>query len=143
MKNKAFLPLLEQLCMILIFSIACTICLQVFLHADNISKDRDSQDEAVVIAQNAAELLKGNGGDLNACAQALSGISDEGTLIVFYDKKCSPVDNESNAELKLIVTKKETSSDLIECAQVEVIKNAKTIFELEVYWQAEVKADES
>ena len=76
MKNKAFLSILEQLCMILIFAIASAVCLRVFYSANNISKSRDTLDQAVIAAQNTAELIKSTKGDLQACAAKLEGIYD-------------------------------------------------------------------
>ncbi len=137
MKNKAFLPILEQLLMIFIFFVACAICLRVFSLANQMSKDRDSLDRAVVAAQNAAELIKSNGGDFAACAQALSGTSDGDTLTVFYDAKGSPVDNESKASLKLVITKTDPPNSLTERARILVTKNKKTIYTLDIIWQTE------
>lgn len=58
MKNKASLVLMEQLLMVLVFALAAALCLQAFAGADTISRQTQRQDEAVLIAQNAAELLK-------------------------------------------------------------------------------------
>lgn len=58
MKSKASLFLMEQLVMVLVFALAAALCLQVFLRADQISRKTASLDEAVMIAQNGAELLK-------------------------------------------------------------------------------------
>ncbi len=58
MKNKAFLSLLEQLTMVLTFSLAAAWCLLIFLRADQISQETARRDEAVFLAQNTAEALK-------------------------------------------------------------------------------------
>lgn len=136
MKNKAFLPILEQLCMIFIFAVACAVCLSVFSFANKISRDRDSLDKSVIIAQNAAELLKSNKGDLQACAQILSGNADEDSLVVFYDKDGLPVDNNDAAYLMLSATIKDAPNELTRSAEIEVTRNGETVFELEILWQA-------
>lgn len=136
MKNKAFLSILEQLCMILIFAIACAICLRVFSLANEISKDRDSLDQAVIAAQNAAELLKSNKGDLQECAQELLGNAVENTLTVFYNSKGEAVDNETDSYFSLVATKKTSQHSFAESAQITIIQNNKTIFELDVVWQS-------
>ena len=64
MKSRASLVLMEQLIMILVFALAAALCLQVFAKADTIAQQTACQDEALRIAQNAAETLKhtcGNG----------------------------------------------------------------------------------
>ena len=57
MKRES-LVLMEQLIMILIFALATALCLRLFVRADAISLENARQDNAVLAAQNAAELLK-------------------------------------------------------------------------------------
>lgn len=59
MKSRASLVLMEQLLMVLVFALASAVCLQLFVKADSLAQETARRDEAVVIAQNAAELLKG------------------------------------------------------------------------------------
>lgn len=70
MRSKASLLLMEQLVMLLVFALAAALCLQVFAKAEVISAETARKDQAVVLARNAAELLKATGGDIQA-AQAL------------------------------------------------------------------------
>ena len=58
MKSKASLSLMELLVMVLIFALAAALCLQTFAKARSISLETARQDEAVLLAQNSAELLK-------------------------------------------------------------------------------------
>lgn len=58
MKSKASLVLMEQLIMVLVFALAAALCLRCFAKAEDISVQTAHRDEAVWIAQNAAELLK-------------------------------------------------------------------------------------
>ena len=62
MKNKASLLLMEQLIMILVFALAAALCLQVFAKAGEISRETVHRDQAVLLARNAAELLKAENG---------------------------------------------------------------------------------
>lgn len=72
MRSKASLFLMEQLVMVLVFALAAAVCLQVFVRAEEISAETARRDEAVVIAQNAAELLKA-GDSAQEIEQRLSG----------------------------------------------------------------------
>lgn len=63
MKNRTSLLLMEQLIMVLVFALAAALCLNVFVEADRISRATASRDEGVLIAQNAAEVLKATSGD--------------------------------------------------------------------------------
>lgn len=58
MKNRSVLLLTEQLVMMTVFLLAAAVCLGVFVRAAQISTHTQRQDEAVALAQNAAELLK-------------------------------------------------------------------------------------
>ena len=71
MRSKASLQLMELLVMILVFALAAALCLQVFAKAHEISQETARSDQAVILARNAAEVLKATCGDGQA-AQALS-----------------------------------------------------------------------
>lgn len=58
MKNRTTLLLMEQLIMVLVFALAAALCLRCFAKAEQISTQTARRDEAVWIAQNAAEQLK-------------------------------------------------------------------------------------
>lgn len=58
MKSKASLTLMEQLVMIPVFALAAAVCLQVFAGAQRISLETAKREAAMVVTQNAAELLK-------------------------------------------------------------------------------------
>ena len=58
MRSKASLFLMEQLIMVLVFALAAALCLQVFVRSEEISVETARREEAVFLAQNAAELLK-------------------------------------------------------------------------------------
>ena len=85
MKSKAPLALMEQLVMVLVFALAAALCLQVFVLSDQMSRRGAVRDQAVVRVQNAAEMLKSCGGDLEKCADLLGGSSDGTQWQVAYD----------------------------------------------------------
>lgn len=61
MKNKASLVLLEQLIMILVFALAAAACLRIFAWSDRTGREMERQGQAVILCQNAAEILKSTG----------------------------------------------------------------------------------
>lgn len=77
MRSKASLFLIEQLVMLLVFALAAALCLNVFARANEISLQTASRDEAVTIAQNAAELLKHSGDPALAQMAAEDGFTLE------------------------------------------------------------------
>lgn len=58
MKSRASLVLMEQLIMVLVFALAASACLRLFVKAEQISAETVRRDQAVVLAQDAAEMLK-------------------------------------------------------------------------------------
>lgn len=82
MKNRTSLVLMEQLVMVLVFALAAALCLGVFVKADQISQETAHRDEAVLLAQNGAEVLKSCAGDLEKAAGILGGTSSGTGLTV-------------------------------------------------------------
>lgn len=135
MKNRSFLSILEQLCMILIFAIAAALCLRGFSFANDISRDRDLLDHAVVSAQNAAEVIKSTKGDLLSVSNTLCGSINEGSLTVFYDENGFPTNDGSTSAYKLTVTPINSAHPLTGSASIIITQNTDVIFDLTVIWQ--------
>lgn len=72
MRSKTSLILMELLVMVLVFALCAALCLQIFVRAEEISLETARRDEALVLAQNAAELLR-SGDAAEDVAHALSG----------------------------------------------------------------------
>lgn len=85
MRNKASLVLMEQLIMLLVFALSAALCLGIFAASHQISQRAVHQDNAVFLAQNAAEILKSNAGDLQKTARMLSASVQENILTAEYD----------------------------------------------------------
>lgn len=123
MKNKTFLPLIEQMIMILIFALAAAFCLQGFASADRISKRQAVLTEAVVTVQNTAEILKSSHGDYNLAAELLTGtVTDTGLQIQTED-------------YTLTATAAEEQLDSLASAKIKVLYKTETLYELTVSWQ--------
>ena len=62
-RSKAPLTLMGQLLMVLFFALTAAICLQAFANSEAISQSSADRDAAALLAQNAAETVKGVHGD--------------------------------------------------------------------------------
>ena len=58
MRSKATLVMIEQVVMVLVFALAATLCVQMFVLTEKQSKKYEATDRAVLEAQNMAETLK-------------------------------------------------------------------------------------
>ena len=111
MKNKASLLLMEQLIMILVFALAAALCLQVFAKAGEISQETLHRDQAVLLAQNAAELLKAE----NGRTSAIETLSRDGYQVQ-------------------VISKNSQQSGLCQ-AKIAVFFQEELLFSLETGWQ--------
>ena len=111
MKQKTSLLLMEQLVMILVFALAAALCLQIFAKADAISEETARRDRAVVLARNAAELLKATDGD-EAAAEALSA-----------------------GGYRVDVTARPSGQPGLACGEIDVFFEETLLFSLETGWQ--------
>ena len=85
-RSKTPLFLMELIIMLLVFSIAAAVCLQVFSGSKKISEESRKLDAAVMQAQSIAECWKASGGDLNETAEMLHVVPDE-TGFKLYDEE--------------------------------------------------------
>ena len=115
MRNKGSLVLMELLVMVLIFALAAGWCLQVFVRADAISRRTDQLDEAVVLAQNAAELLKAGKGDPAAVAELCAQAQDRGYT--------------------LQIRKLDSGTPGLAQAEICVYRDQELLFSLQIGWQ--------
>ena len=98
-RNKSSLLLMEQLVMVLVFALAAALCLGIFVKADRISRETASRDEAVLIAQNAAELLKATAGDAERTLAVLTPMA--GAYRLEIEKTDSEIKLLGNAEIRV------------------------------------------
>ena len=114
MKNKTSLVLMEQLVLILVFSLAAALCLQTFSQARNISLETIRLDRAVILAQNGAQLLKATDGD----AEKAESLSTDDYRVIVRDLP-------------------ETTPGLGR-AEIQVFFEETLLFSLETGWQEEL-----
>ncbi len=139
MKNKAFLPLLEQIIMIGFFAVFATVCLHGIAIANRISDEQACNDRAVLAAQNIAEALKSTGGDVYSAADILSGNAQSDSLTVFYDHSGKPVSDEDPDGFIGLAKITESTHPLLGNASVQIIYEDEVIYSLTVGWQKDME----
>lgn len=125
MKNKASLVLLEQLIMILVFSLASALCLRIFVWSDRTSREMELRDRAVVLCQNAAETIKAER-SLEAGAEHLGAEAEDAAWIVSGDE-----------EIRLELEGKKTGTAGLGSAEIRAVavKTEEILFSITVGWQ--------
>ncbi len=126
MRSKAPLVLMEQIVMLLVFALAAAICLQSFVKSDQLSEASAARDQAVIVAQNTAEMLKSMGSD----GHTVAGV------YIHYDANWQTTDS-ALARYTLTASRTDTGVPGMAAANIVVqdTSNGKLLFELEIAWQ--------
>lgn len=113
--SKSGLFLMELIIVILFFSLASTVCIQMFTKSHLISQETVDKNEAVLIAQNLAESWYAAEGELTAM-QAVFGdaVVTEDQLTLSYDGDWNSCDG-SSAVYTAVLTNDDTDANEILC----------------------------
>ena len=133
MRNRSFLLLMEQICMIAVFAVAAAICLRGFASANKISQERNTLDSSVALAQDTCEILKHTKGDIKTAAQILGGHIKESVLFVYYDQDKKTTD--PTAAVYVVKASPKTLDEDLGASVVEVYSDDRLIYDLTVAWQ--------
>ena len=121
MRNKAFLPLIEQIIMIAVFAIISAVCIGCFSLARAISAETEYKDHAIILAQNTAERIKHD-----------QGVNQE--IIVGYTDTLTQT-NTDNAVYLVTILPFENNDPMLGSAKISVSRYNQTIYTLTVCWQ--------
>lgn len=103
MKNKSTLVLIEQIIMLLVFAVAATVCVRMFVTSERMSEKNAAIDRAVIEAQNAAEHLKRGG--VTELADKMGALKDgPEKWIVYYDSEWNVMTTERKDGFSLTVS---------------------------------------
>lgn len=135
MKSKSLLPLMEQLIMILVFALTSVLCLQGFAAANRMSRRQESTGRAVVLAQNAAEILKYTTGDFEQAAELLGGQIESGIWEIYYDINAHVTSVKDDAAYLLQATPSADNDPFLGSSHIRVFSEEELLFEIKVAWQ--------
>ena len=127
MKNKTPLILMEQLIMVLVFALAASICLRVFVYSNNISKNNETLSNAAFEAQNLAEELKATKGESFESWQ-----EENNTFYISFDENWQQTSENSTY---LVTALKENAVEGICKYTITVTENNDLLFRIPVAWQ--------
>jgi len=130
-RSRSTLFLMEQLIVILIFSVCAAACVKTFVGAYLMTVGSKDKNGAVLLAESSAECFKATSGDLTAAASILGGgVSDEMDLMTaYYDNKwrtCA----EEEAEYILTIDANVSSDDMIALGEITVTKHGGKLISL-------------
>ena len=96
-KSKTTLLLMELVIMVMFFSIAAAICMNVFASAQVTADDSANRSMAGIHAQSAVDCYKAVKGDLAECVEILGGVTDGSVMYIFFDDKWNLCDSENSS----------------------------------------------
>lgn len=137
MRNKTTLVLIEQIVMVLVFLVAATVCVRMFVLSEILSKRNEATDQAVLKTQNAAELLKSSG--ISGYVRETGATrTEEESWVVFYDSAWNPVTSETQGVYALNVDYTEDKKNGLWRAKIFVVSETEeALFEIPVTGQLE------
>lgn len=151
-RSRVTLVLMEQVLMLLAFALAAALCVQTFVYASRQSIYNEERDQAVQMAQTAAEIMKSTGGSAEqaqlAAAERMGGQVLQGDWQVFYDSEWREVPSGMPFRYCLRVVAEPTGLEGFCKANVRVVAGAgengtqEVLFQLTAAWQ-EVSAHAS
>ena len=133
MRNKAFLPLMEQILMIAVFAIAAAVCLSAFAAGNRISRERSALDEAVLLAQNTCELMKHAEGDMEKAAELTGGTWKGNELLIYFDANGDKTD--ADGAVYLVKACRSEPDSGVGQAEVTVTAGETELYSVSVAWQ--------
>lgn len=138
MNRKSVLHLMELLIMVLVFAIAASVCVQCFAYAHRLSKEQEKKTAAILMVQNAAELLKGASGDFLAIESQLGGSGTEQVWQVPMDQNWDAVPKLEQATYLLLIEKTSATAPYLGMASVQLQCRGETLVEITVAWQEDM-----
>lgn len=135
MNRRTVLPMMELMIMVLVFAISASVCVRCFVHADQLSKQQENKTEAVLVAQNAAELLKSLSGDIEKAAERMGGFCDGNNWYIPMDTSWKTIESVEQAEFLLEVTRETEAALPLGTALLRVMAGDETLVEIQVAWQ--------
>lgn len=130
--------MIEQAIMLLVFALAAVLCLRAFVWADTTSKDIAARDQALIQAQNAAEVLKSCAGDGEMAVELYGGAWDGQVWTVRFDAQWEQT--EKTDEYLLVAGLAEGESPNLGTVNIRVFREETCLAQLDTAWQ-EVTAD--
>lgn len=135
MNRKSVLQMMELLIMVLVFAISACVCVRCFVHADQLSKKQENKTAAVLVAQNAAELLKSTSGDMEKAADEMGGFCDGNSWCMPMDASWNVIGEREQAVYLLEVTREAQGELPVGAALLRVTAAGETLVEIRVAWQ--------
>lgn len=137
MRGRSPLVLMEQVIMLAVFALAAALCLRVFVLSDQLSRQGEIRDQALLQAQSAAEVYRHCQGQGDQAVELAGGSWDGTSWTLLWDENWQPVEEPDQAEYRLTVTPEDSENELLGRAQVTVTQTGETepVCTLSLAWQ--------
>lgn len=119
-KSKTALFLMELIIVILFFSIASAVCMQLFAKSHTIGKQTQELNHAVAIAQSYAEVMRGTDGSMESILAAFpDAVVEDNYFEVFYDEHFQVCDPANAAYVSDVTI---TPNGAIQNMEIKIVK---------------------
>lgn len=106
MRKNSSLFLMELILAILVFSMASTVCIQLFVKAHVVTQKSIALNQSVIHCQNMAEAICGLDVDADAFQKAMPNVQTvaDGSFEEYFGKDWEPVSKEADANFKVVLS---------------------------------------
>lgn len=130
--RRSTLFLMELMLAILLFCLAATVCVQVFVKSHMLEKESTVLNQAVFASTSVAEIFRSSDDyEELLLAEFPHAVSEDGSYLISYDDNFSPVTSDGSYCLKFVT---DTEDDFINghIYVYSAIDDSTLIYELEV-----------
>lgn len=135
-RSRAPLVLMEQVIMVLIFSLAAAFCIQAFALSGKVSGSLEKRDHAMNVSQTLAETVKARKGDYRQVQKDLGGQIEKDGIALPYDADWELLPEGEKAVYQAVFAETDRQQ-LCRKGQVTVKEcdGGATLFSIPVAWQ--------
>ncbi len=127
-RSKYFLFELMFNC--LFFTIAASICINLFIYGTVLSKQSRDISRASIEAQTLAEAFKSSGGDVGLLENTVKGTLEQDTVYIYFDERWNR--SEQFEQMGFVVAADVSKGNDMSYADITVSSNQQEIFSLSV-----------
>ena len=117
--------------MTLFFSAAAIICIRIFFAGSSLSEESQVLTNAVIQAQNAAQLIKSDDGGMDDFCNYYGVKVADGVAEVYFDDGFEPCEGVKEAENKMVVQQTKEDDIVKSNISVVVVSSGENVYFLE------------
>lgn len=130
-RNKTSLFLMEMIVVILFFSVASAVCVQIFAYGEEKSRRSRDLTNAVIQVQNATQLIKSSNGTLEAVEEYYNIEAQNNAAFIYFDSAFKVCTEQPDANYVLEIIQEQNDTRQVSHLAFCYYKTREEIFQLD------------